>query len=182
MIKRKQAARLHKDLISVVMRDMEERKVQLPVTLQGYTKLAMVAKNGSKSSFTAHPFYRGNAWYDWDYVSYWELGKYGEEQENLYPARILGFIEMPCDDKEMEQCAVVHCAESPVKWADVKKQFIKKFSLSINVDTSCVTVPLTFIVHPIAVFPHYGGVDPSCYFVVLPKRNWSRYFGDRIKS
>jgi hypothetical protein len=39
--------------------------------------------------------------------------------------------------------------------------------------------PITSIVHPLCVIPDYGGGE-NAYMVVLPKRNWSRYFGDRI--
>ena len=45
---------------------------------------------------------------------------------------------------------------------------------------STVTVPLLSLVHPLCVIPDYGGNGTS-YIVVLPRRNWSRYFGDRIK-
>ena len=29
------------------------------------------------------------------------------------------------------------------------------------------------------MFPDYGGVE-NAYFISLPKRNWARYFGDKI--
>ncbi len=44
-----------------------------------------------------------------------------------------------------------------------------------------MTVPIDALVHPLCVLPDCGG-DPNTYFVVLPKRNWSRYFGDKIKT
>ena len=80
-----------------------------------------------------------------------------------------------------EQCAVVQCSTLPVSWQDVQKQFVVKFNLGGDFDTSFVIGPIILIVHLLAVFPDYGGNDPSCYFMVLPKREWSRYFGSRIQ-
>jgi hypothetical protein len=37
------------------------------------------------------------------------------------------------------------------------------------------------VVHPLCVIPDFGG-DKNAYIVVLPKHNWSRYFGDQIQS
>jgi len=44
-----------------------------------------------------------------------------------------------------------------------------------------VTVPISALVHPLCVFPDYGGNRDS-YIIVLPKKNWSRYFGNRIRQ
>ena len=52
--------------------------------------------------------------------------------------------------------------------------------LGTNDAISTVTVPLLLLVHPLCVTPDYGGNGTS-YIVVLPRRNWRRYFGDRIK-
>ncbi len=40
-------------------------------------------------------------------------------------------------------------------------------------------VPIEALVHPLCVIPDCGG-DGDIYFVVLPKRNWSQFFGERI--
>jgi hypothetical protein len=42
-----------------------------------------------------------------------------------------------------------------------------------------VTEPIDACVHPLCVIPDIGG-DKDIYFVVLPKRNWSQFFGERI--
>ncbi len=51
--------------------------------------------------------------------------------------------------------------------------------LGTDVNISFVTVPIEALVHPLCVIPDRGG-DRDIYFVVLPKRNWSRFFGERI--
>ena len=55
-------------------------------------------------------------------------------------------------------------------------------TLGNDIDISFVTVPIDSLVHPLCVIPDIGG-EPAHYFVVLPKSNWSRYFGfgDRIQ-
>jgi hypothetical protein len=59
------------------------------------------------------------------------------------------------------------------------KNFFVKMKLGMDVNISFVTVPIEALVHPLCVIPDCGG-DSNIYFVVLPKRNWSRFFGERI--
>ena len=40
--------------------------------------------------------------------------------------------------------------------------------------------PITALVHPLCVIPDGG--DLTSYMIILPKRNWNRYFGDRVLS
>ena len=54
-----------------------------------------------------------------------------------------------------------------------------KVSLGSNDAISTVTVPLLLLVHQLCVIPDYG-YNGTSYIVVLPRRDWSRYFGDRI--
>jgi hypothetical protein len=49
-----------------------------------------------------------------------------------------------------------------------------KFTLGTDIHVSYVTVPVEAIVHP------YIGGGSNEYFVVLPKKNWSRLFGNKI--
>jgi hypothetical protein len=60
------------------------------------------------------------------------------------------------------------------------KFFIKTF-IGTDIDALYVTVPISALVHPLCVIPDYGGHQTS-YTIVLPKQNWSRYFGDKIQS
>jgi hypothetical protein len=60
-----------------------------------------------------------------------------------------------------------------------RKIFFVKLKLGTDFNISFVTVPIEGLVHPLCVIPDSGG-DRDIYFVVLPKRNWSRFFGERI--
>jgi hypothetical protein len=53
--------------------------------------------------------------------------------------------------------------------------------LGFDFNISFVSVPIESLVHPLCVFA--DNIKDKCdtFYVVLPKRNWSRYFGDRIK-
>ena len=55
-----------------------------------------------------------------------------------------------------------------------------KIKIGIDLEISYVTVPITALVHPLCVIPDGG--DLMSYKIILPKRNWSRYFSDRILS
>jgi hypothetical protein len=57
--------------------------------------------------------------------------------------------------------------------------FFVKMQLGTDVNISFVTVPIESLVNPLCVIPDSGG-DRDIYFVVLPKRNWSQFFEERI--
>jgi hypothetical protein len=94
--------------------------------------------------------------------------------ENYYPAKILGFITI----NEITE-AVIHCSDKPLNWTEVKEKFILKTILGTTFVISYVTVPVLALVHLLCVIPDYGS-DGNSLIVVLPKRNWSRFFGDNI--
>jgi hypothetical protein len=98
----------------------------------------------------------------------------GEQIENLYPSKILGFlaIEGKCE-------AVIQCSVKPRLWSVVERNFFVKMKLGAGFNISFVTVPIEALVHPLCVIPDGGG-DRDIYFVVLPKRNWNQFFGERI--
>jgi hypothetical protein len=114
-------------------------------------------------------------WYDWAYVHFEEVAANGDSVESFYPSKILGFVKF---DKTTE--AVIQCTERPLLWSSVEKHFLAKVVLGTNDKISTLTVPLSSLVHPLCVISDYGG-DGTSYIVVLPRRNWSRYFGNRIK-
>ncbi len=62
-----------------------------------------------------------------------------------------------------------------------RKKFIVLIKLGTDFNISFVLVPIDALVHPLCVFP--DNIDGECdiFYVVLPKRNWSRFFGDRIQ-
>jgi hypothetical protein len=75
--------------------------------------------------------------------------------------------------------AVIHCSDKPLNCTEVKEKFIVETTLGTTFDISCTTVPVLALVHPLCVIPDYGSNGTS-FIVVLPKCNWSRFFGDKI--
>ena len=62
---------------------------------------------------------------------------------------------------------------------DSGKIFFVKLILGTNFNISFATVPLEALVHPLCVIPDCGG-DRDIYFIVLHKRKWSLFYGERI--
>ncbi len=60
----------------------------------------------------------------------------------------------------------------------MERTFFIKMKLGTDLNISFVTVPIEALVHPLCVIPDSGG-DSDIYFVVLPKRYWSQFFGGR---
>ena len=118
-------------------------------------------------TFRAHPCYRGKPWYDWAYASFIEQNKCGDDQENLYPSKILGFVELPYG---MVQYAVVQCSVSPVPWDILERKFTLELNLGTCFNVSFVIVPVSSIVHPLCVFPNYGSNDSTSYFLYCQKK------------
>ena len=112
---------------------------------------------------------------DWAYVHFEEVDANGDTVEIYYPAKVLGFVKF-----EERTEAVIQCTEKPLHWSRVNKNFLVKVILGTNNAILTVTVPLSSLVHPLFAIPDYGGNGTS-YIVVLPRRNWSIYFGDKIK-
>ena len=76
--------------------------------------------------------------------------------------------------------AVIQCSEKSLIWSDVENNFMVKIKIGTDMEISHVTVPITALEHPLCVIP--DGCDLSSYIIILPKRNWSRFFGDRVLS
>ena len=153
---------------------MDSSEFENGYTLEGYTRITTRSGDGCKLLLYAHPSFQGIEWYDWVYVHFEEINASGDAVENFYPARILGFITV---NNVTE--AVIHCAEKPFNWSDVEDKFIVRTKLGSRVEVSIVSVPISSLVHPLCALPDYGS-DSLSYIIVLPKRNWSRYFGDKI--
>ncbi len=98
----------------------------------------------------------------------------GEEIENLYPSKILGFLNI-----EGKREAVIQCSVKPLLWSLVEQMVFVKLQLGTDFNISFVTVSIEALVHLLCVIPNSGG-DRDIYFVVLPKRNWGRFLGERI--
>jgi hypothetical protein len=104
-----------------------------------------------------------------------ETNNLGDKVENYYPSRLLGFITTNRTRK-----AVIKCSINPIDWEVIQQNFIVETQLGTNFRVSFVIVLIDSIVHPLCVFPDDGSNQPNKYFVVLPKRNWSWYFGNNI--
>ena len=141
----------------------------------GYTRATITTTEGEKIILYAHPCFQGTSRYDWAYVHFQEIAADGTEVENYYPSRILGFVELNGGITE----AVIQCADKPLVWSEVESDFFSRVRIDKSDDLSIVTVPISALVHPLCVFPESFGSDET-FIVVLPKRNWSRYFGNKI--
>jgi hypothetical protein len=118
----------------------------------------------------------GNPRYGWAYVHFQEISADGIDVENHYPSRIIGFIEL--DGRITE--AVIQCTEKPLLWSEIETDLFSTVKLDTSVDISIVTVPISALVQSLCVFSE-SSTSKERFVVVLPKQNWSRYFGSKIK-
>ena len=168
---------LNKDLVKFLamkLGSLAEGDLSSGYQVEGYTRAIIRAEDGTNTILYSHPCFQGNKWYDWAYVHFRECSSGGKEDDSYYPSRILGFISMNGSTE-----AVIWCSQKSLSWSDVEENFFCKIRLGQKFEVSVLTVPLSAVVHPLCVIPDYGSEDDS-FIVVLPKRNWSRYFGDKI--
>ncbi len=89
------------------------------------------------------------------------MNNQGEQIENHYPSKILGFLAI-----EGKRKAGIQCSIKPLLWSVVERFFFVKMNLGIDFNVSLVSVSIEALVHPL--IPDSGG-DRDIYFVVLPK-------------
>ena len=147
----------------------------LGTTVTGYTK-AVISCSGIRTPFYAHPCYHGHEWYDWALVHFEEQDSQGCLVETHYPSRVLGYVSI-----EGKQEAAIQCSTEPVSWNTVQRKFLVQIKLGTDFNISFVTVPIDALVHPLCVIPDNSENNCDTFYVALPKRNWSRYFGDNIQ-
>ncbi len=171
---------IDKELVKVLLNKMRKKNITPglgeEISIEGYTRAATTTKHENRVIFYAHPFFQGRKWDDWAYVHFEEINASGVSVEKYYPSKILGFIKMSGSPE-----AVIQCSEKPLIWSDVENKYFVKTIISTDMDVSYVTVPITALVHPLCVIPDDGG-DLTSYIIILPKRNWSRYVGDKVLS
>jgi hypothetical protein len=107
-------------------------------------------------------------------VHFQETNQFGENIGTFYPSWLLGFIT-----SNGTREAVIQCSLNLISWEDVQQKFVVDIEIGQNFNTSFVFVPIEFIVHPLCVIPDNGD-NLNKYFVVLPKQNWSQFFGNNI--
>jgi len=103
-----------------------------------------------------------------------EMNQFGENIETFYPSRLLGFIT-----SNGTREAVVQCSLNPLSWDDIQQNFVVDIEIGQNFDVSFVFVLIELIVHLLCVIPDDGD-NMNKYFVVLPRQNWSCFFGNNI--
>jgi hypothetical protein len=107
-------------------------------------------------------------------VHFQETNPFGENIETFYLSWLLGFIT-----SNGTREAVIQCSLNPLSWEDIQQKFVVDIVIGQNFDASFVFVPIELIVHPLCVIPDNGD-NLNKYFVVLPKQNLSRFFGNNI--
>jgi hypothetical protein len=171
---------LHPCLVKAIIKYVSEMNIQNGLEswkIDGYIRLTTVSKKtGERIVYHTNPHIQGRMWYDWAFVHFEESDRTGNIVESYYASRILGFIK---GDRSTESEAIVQCTKQPLDWSQVEKNFVMKVVLGTDDKFDVVSVPITALVHPLCVIPDFGG-DGNSYLVVLPRRNWSRYFGNRI--
>ncbi len=165
---------LHQDLVRCVHRKIRSLTTVVDKVV-GYTKVVMSTSLSIEgTTFYANPCFQGEEWYNFAMVHFEEMGNDGNMVENFYPSWLLGFISI---NNEWE--VVIQCSLKPLCWDDVEKNFIQEIQLGTDFDVWFVNVPINLIVQPLCIIPDRGGQNNK-HFVVLPKRNWSRFFGNLI--
>ncbi len=154
---------LNKDYVKVLNKRLCS---SIGTIVTGFTKTTNTSTSGECTQFYAHLCFQGHQWYDWALVQFQEVNNQGEQIENHYPSKILGFLAI-----ERKHEAVIQCSIKPLLWS-VAEFFFVKMRLGMDFNISFVTVPIEALVYPFCVIPDGGG-DRDIYFVVLPKRNWS---------
>ncbi len=171
--------KLHKDSVSVIFRKLSTTSFcmneHVGKMVVGYTKAVMIASSNDCTIFYAHPCFQNQQRYDWALVHFEEEDRLGGTIDNYYACELLGLITTKGNSCE----GVIQCCVQPILWDKVETKFLLKFTLGTDINVSYVTVPVEAIVHPLCVIPDIGG-DPNEYFVILPKRNWSRISGNKI--
>ena len=98
------------------------------------------------------------------FVHFQGVNNQGEQIENHYPSKILGFFSI-----KGKRETVIQCSVKLLLWSTVERTFLK-MKLGTDFNISFVMVPIESIVYPLCVIPDCGG-DSNIYFVVLTKRN-----------
>ncbi len=87
-------------------------------TVTGFTKATITSTSGEHTQFYVHPCFQGHQWYDWALVHFQEVNNQGEQIENHYPSKILGFFSI-----EGKREAVIQCSIKPLLWSIVERFF-----------------------------------------------------------
>jgi hypothetical protein len=166
--------KLKKELVQCLVRKIIDSTENITMIVDHTRAIVTSSITNEKSIFYSHPCYKEEPWYDWAMAHFEETNNLGDIVENYYPSRLLGFITTNSTQEEVVQCSV-----NPIQWDTIQQKFNFEIQLGRNFNVSFVTMPIKSIVHPLCVFLDDGDQTDK-YFVVLPKRNWSHFFGNNI--
>jgi hypothetical protein len=84
-----------------------------------FLKATNTSTLGECTQFYAHPCFQGHQWYDWALVHFQEVKNQGQQIENYYPLKILGFFSVKgkCE-------AVIQCSVKPLLWSALERFFL----------------------------------------------------------
>jgi hypothetical protein len=74
----------------------------------GFRKAIITSTSEERTQFYAHPCFQGHQWYDWALIHFQEVNNQGEEIENHYPSKIIGFFDIEGKREAVIQCSVNH--------------------------------------------------------------------------
>ncbi len=157
--------KLKRELVHCPSRKIKESQEEI-TKIVGHTRAIVTSPaTNNRSIFYARPCCKGKQWYDWVMVHFEETNNLGDEVENYYPSRLLGFITTNGTRKVLIQCSI-----NPIDWEVIQQNFIVETQLGTNLHVSFVIVPIDSIVHPLCMFPDDGSNLMNKYFVVLPQK------------
>jgi hypothetical protein len=106
---------LNKDYVKVLHKRLCS---SIGTIVTGFTKAAITSTSGERTQFYAHPCFQGHQWYDWALIHFQEVNNQGEQIENHYPSKILGFLAI-----EGKHEAVIQCSVKPLLWSVLERFF-----------------------------------------------------------
>jgi hypothetical protein len=163
---------------AITMHVSENNSTVSTVSFGGYTCSKFEIED-RKVLFRCTNQYMGRSdWYDWCLFKRILNGEH-----TSCPGQLLGFIQYKTEGivpNRNQYYAVVQSAKDQLSMDDLKRDFVCSFSVDSSNKKDLCVVPMESIVDTLFVFKDYGG-SMGDYFCVLPRRHWSRFFGDQIE-
>ena len=76
--------------------------------------------------------------------------------------------------------AVVQCSKSDITMAELTDDFVRKITLSSNIDRDLYIIDVKEIVCHLFCIPDFGGSDSKVHFISPPHDFWGEHFSNRI--
>lgn len=165
-------------LLNLIFSEAAQADVCGSFSVVCYTEMKTECE-GTDVTFRACPHFQGGQWFDWAFINFNEYaGKRNEQVEvtRSYPSVLHAFMKYSWSSTYH---AAATTSTTPVPWDRLQRQFLTKFTLGTGKGGCSCTVPVTSVARPLMAIKDIGGEDGS-YFCVLPRREWSRFFGDKI--